>query len=157
MSLKPRSFEVIPEETVRTAFPKGNAYLRLRDAFGMLDADIDHRSRSLSAGARRRYGSLAALFSKTSICMIIHTAMKSTDEILQQPGADQEIESRRLGTGGCHRLASSVQAPDQVRPRYRTPSQERFTAGDGTQYFSSSRLEPLGDRHNGTLHRPVAP
>lgn len=42
MSLKPRSFELIPEETVRAAraaFPKGNVYLRLRDEFGPLYAD----------------------------------------------------------------------------------------------------------------------
>jgi transposase len=42
MSLKPRCFDLIPEETVRAAqaaFPKGNVYLRMRDEFGMLYAD----------------------------------------------------------------------------------------------------------------------
>lgn len=42
MSLKPRCFDRIPEETVRAAqaaFPKGNVYLRMRDEFGMLYAD----------------------------------------------------------------------------------------------------------------------
>lgn len=42
MSLKPRSFDSIPEETVRAAraaFPKGNVYLRMRDEFGALYAD----------------------------------------------------------------------------------------------------------------------
>lgn len=42
MSLKPRSFDSIPEETVRAAraaFPKGNGYLRLRDELGVLYTD----------------------------------------------------------------------------------------------------------------------
>lgn len=42
MSLKPRSFDPIPEETVRAAraaFPKGNGYLRLRDELGPLYTD----------------------------------------------------------------------------------------------------------------------
>lgn len=42
MSLKPQIFDPVPEETVRVAravFPKGHAYLRLRDEFGSLYAD----------------------------------------------------------------------------------------------------------------------
>ena len=42
MSLKPRSAQSIPAETVRvaeTAFPKPNVYMRMRDKFGALYAD----------------------------------------------------------------------------------------------------------------------
>ena len=42
MSLKPKCFDPIPEETVRAAraaFPKGNGYLRMRDEFGPLYVD----------------------------------------------------------------------------------------------------------------------
>lgn len=42
MSLTPQDFEHVPEETVRVAraaFPKGHAYLRLRDDFGVLFRD----------------------------------------------------------------------------------------------------------------------
>ena len=47
MSLKAPLFSVIPEETARVAqaaFPKGNRYLRLRDAFGPLffNPDVHH-------------------------------------------------------------------------------------------------------------------
>lgn len=42
MSLKPQTFECVPEETARVAqavFPKGNVYMRMRDAFGALYPD----------------------------------------------------------------------------------------------------------------------
>ena len=46
MSLNAPLFSVIPEDTERVAkaaFPKGNRYLRLRDAFGQLFASADFR------------------------------------------------------------------------------------------------------------------
>jgi transposase len=42
MSLQPQAFHPVPEETARVAraaFPQGNAYMRMRDEFGMLYAD----------------------------------------------------------------------------------------------------------------------
>lgn len=42
MSLKPQTVACVPEETervARTAFPKGNVYMRMRDAFGALYPD----------------------------------------------------------------------------------------------------------------------
>lgn len=42
MSLKPRMFDPVPDETSRVAkaaFPNGNAYMQMRDAFGALYAD----------------------------------------------------------------------------------------------------------------------
>lgn len=42
MSLKPDSIGPVPEETVRiarAAYPKGNTYVQLRDAFGTIYED----------------------------------------------------------------------------------------------------------------------
>ena len=42
MSLRPHDFEQVPAQTVevaRAAFPKGHAYLKLRDQFGELFRD----------------------------------------------------------------------------------------------------------------------
>ena len=44
MSLRPHTLEPVPEETVRvarTAFPKGNPYLLLRDTLGTIFQDDD--------------------------------------------------------------------------------------------------------------------
>ena len=44
MSLHPELIEPVPEETARVAraaFPRGNAYLRLRDALGSIYTDQD--------------------------------------------------------------------------------------------------------------------
>ncbi len=44
MSLKPQPIQPVPEETAhvaRTAFPKGNPYLKLRDELGTIFEDED--------------------------------------------------------------------------------------------------------------------
>ena len=42
MSLQPQTFDPVPAETARitkAAFPQGNTYIQMRDAFGTLYAD----------------------------------------------------------------------------------------------------------------------